>query len=150
MIRKVGFHDPAVLDKLRLGDGRVKAGAFVQPGSTELFQKQFEEVVTLITGGGVYSSRKAVRQRDPFDPKTVVDNWQFSIDLRTSAQIVLYNPEGLEVDPRTGWTITRDGEPVKIGGRDVAVRPVGRTVTELILSAPAKGQWRIRRTGRLP
>ncbi len=150
MIRKVGFHDPAVLDKLRLGDGRVKAGAFVQPGSTELFQKQFEEVVTLITGGGVYSSRKAVRQRDPFDTKTVVDNWQFDIDLRTGAQIVLYNPEGLEVDPRRGWTITRDGSSVKIGGRHVKVRPVGRTVTELILSAPAKGQWRIRRTGRLP
>ena len=150
MIRKVGFHDPVLLDKLRLGDGRVKAGAFVQPGSTQLFQKQFEEVVTLITGGGVYSSRKAVRQRDPFDPSVVIDYWQFDIDLRTEAQIVLYNPEGLVIDGEDGWSITRDDAPVKPGSRHFSIRPVGESVTEVILSAPARGRWRIRRTGRLP
>lgn len=148
-IRKTGFHDPAFLDQLRLGDGQVKGGAFVQPDSSKSFERQFEEVVTLVAGGGVYAGQDAIRQADPYDPRAVTDHWRFDVDLRTEARIVLFNPDGLDVDRRRGWTVTRDGRPVPVG-RDVRVQDLGRTVTEIVLRAPARGLWHIARTGRMP
>ena len=124
------------------------AGAFVQTDSAETFHKRLEDVLSRVTGSGVYTSRDAVRQQDPFDADVVVDSWLFDIDLRSEARVVLYNPEGLRIE-RDGWRIERDGRRVRLG-HGVRLREVARGVSELVLAASAKGEWRISRRGRRP
>ena len=145
IITETGAFDGGLLDEIRRSSrAGVSTGVALLSDSRADFQRQLPELLSALTGEGVYATRHGVRQPNPLDPSIVLDTWRFDLDLRTAARVLIYNRDALSF---TEWAVLRDGRKVPLD-EGLEVQHESDAVTVITLPAPARGVWIIQRQGK--
>ncbi|MFN3200803.1 MAG: hypothetical protein ACE366_20560 [Bradymonadia bacterium] len=145
IIEEIGAFDPGLLDEIRRSTrGGVSTGVALLATDRGQFQRQLPELLSALTGEGVYATRHGVRQPNPLDPSIVLDTWRFDLDLRTAARVLIYNRDALDF---TEWSVLKDGRRVSLE-EGLEVLHESDAVTVVTLPAPARGVWIVQRQGK--